>query len=187
MNNTEIANAIRDLIVQIQKIDGEIKIGIVNFKQAYKNCDFASEWQGQGLAYPQYLRLVCEKGYNYFKDYILNPLLISLLDFHDHLTGIKAYTASYKTKMKGLVASIHRYVVVTSFFGKNINYIVTDASYQNEFKKIILTTNQRLMGCDKDTKFPIQTIATKIGMDGDHAKILAYMNTQCIILRKELL
>ena len=190
--NIQIADEIKSLVLQIGKIDEEIKRGIINFKQTYKNCDFVSEWQGQGLNYPQYLKLVCEKGYPYFKSYILNPLLVSLLDYMDHLLGTKAYTASYKTKMQGMLSSIHRYVVVTSFFGKDPSYMVpgntqNEIKYRNEFKNIILTTNRRLMGCDSSHKFPIQSIAKSFEMTDDHKRILQYMLDQCIFLKKELI
>ena len=190
--SNETAEEIKSLIHQIESIDAEIKRGIPNFKQAYKNCDMVNEWQGQGLQYPQYLKLVCEKGYGYFKNYIVSPLLIALLDYRDHLTGVKAYTGSYKSKMQGLLSSIHRYVVISSFFGKNIDYIVpgydkTTREFQQKFKQIILGTNRRLMGCDDNHKFPVQKIAKNVGMEGDHAKILEYMDQQCLFLRKELL
>jgi len=192
LNNNDTAEEIKSLTLQINSIGDEIKRGIPNFKQTYKNCDFVSEFQGQGLMTPQYLRLVCEKGYDYFKNYILNPLLNNLLNYRDYLIGTKAYTGSFKPQVQGLISSIHRYVIVSTFFGKNPSYMVPgsgakELDAQKQFKDIILNTNRRLMGCDTGSKFPIQGIAKKMGMEGDHQKILDYMNLQCSFLRGELL
>ena len=193
VNNKEIAKEIKDLISHIEEVNKELKQGVPNFRKFYKNCDFAREWQGQGLTTPQYLKLVCERGTSYLQNYIINPLLISLLNYRDLLLGIKAYTGGGKvTLMKGLLSSIHRYVIVSSFFGKNPSYLIPgmgteQRKFQKEFKKVILGNNRRLMGCDEGHKFPIQRIAAEMGMSGDHKKILNYMDQQCIFLRTELL
>ncbi len=193
VNNKEIAKEIKGLIGHIEGVTNELKQAVPRFRQAYKNCDFAREWQGQGLATPQYLKLVCERGTSYLQNYIVNPLMISLLNYRDLLIGEKAYTGTGKvTLMKGLISAIHRYVVISSFFGKNPSYLVPgmgteQRKFQKEFKKVILENNRRLMGCDEGHKFPIQKIVAEMGMSGDHKKILNYMNTQCLLLRKELL
>ncbi len=190
--NTEIAEEIKNLALKIADTSEKIKLQIPGFRQAYKDCSWVSEWQGKDLMSPQYTRLVCEKGYDYFKRYIVDPLLIALLDYRDHLLGTKAYTATFQTKMKGLISSIHRYVVVSSFFADRPNYLYTgyrseDIENRNNYKKDTLELNRRLMGCDDKDKFPIQKIAFRTGMDEDHKKILEYMNDKCIYLRKDLL
>jgi len=190
--NTEIAEEIKNLILKISETGEKIKLQISGFRQSYKDCNWVSEWQGQDLMTPQYMRLVCENGYDYFKRYIIEPLLITLLDYRDHLLGTKAYTASFQIKMKGLISSIHRYVVVSSFFGNRPEYLYPgfsekDIENRSQYKKETLELNRRLMGCDDKDKFPIRKIALRAGMDGDHKKILEYMGDKCIFLRKDLL
>jgi len=193
VNNAEIANEIKTLIAHIQSVTKELKRGVFNFKEAYKNCDYAREWQGQGLRTPQYLKLLCERETTYLENNISNPLLISLLNYRDLLLGTKAYTGKGKSSLiKGLISSIHRYVIISSFFGNNPSYLIPgmgsdERKFQGKFKKIILENNRRLMGCDKDSKFPIQQIAANVGMSGDHKKILDYMDQQCLTLRRDLL
>jgi hypothetical protein len=192
-NNQEVAEELKYLVLKIQTIGEEIKTGIRNMQNSKIDCELVNEWQGEGnLMIPQYVRNVCKDGYPYFKNMIQDPLLKSLLDYRDHLLGTKAYTGDFKTKIKGLLSSIHRYVIVSSFFGRNTHYLaprndIESINFREESKKIILETNMRLMGCDDEHKFPIRNMATRVGMDTEHAKILEYMRNQCLFLRKELL
>jgi hypothetical protein len=195
LTNEQIAEEIKSLLGNVQAMEKELPYAIVRWKRDNKNCNVIKKWQGQGTGGPNFMKVLCEKGVPYLTNYIINPLYKSMLDYRDLLLVDKAYTAGGKlTLLKGLLSSIYRYVIVTSYFGKNPSYLVPGSlsdkrirDFQQEFKKTILQNNRRLMGCDPNSKFPIQTIAKQVKMLGEHQKILDYMGTQCLVLQTELL
>lgn len=193
VDNKVIAEEVKNLIEHIQEMEKELISALPSFRQAYEGCQGIREWQGQGLSNPQFLQLFCEKGSSYLTNSVIKPLLIRLLDYRDLLLGTKAYTTKgYATLMKGLVSTIHRYTVISSYFARFPFHLVPGSDpkakeFRDQFKKTIIQHNRRLMGCDDGGDFPIQDIAKKVGMTGDHNKIMDYLTTECLSLRSELL
>lgn len=170
-----------------------VKKIIKNIRVFRNRKDCNGLWQGQGggeLNQPQYVKKVCEDGPDYFENFIWTPVITTLTEYRNYVSGEIAYTpSSLKTRIKGLVASIHRYVLVSSYFGDNFVYLYSqDEEEQYKYRNEIFDLNSRLMGCNDRPIFNIQDIASKAGIDGYHVDILKYMkHEKCNSIKRERL
>jgi len=192
-SNQGVADDIKSLILSIEVVAEEVEKGVIEFRKEYKGkCNQARDWQGKGLSVPNYLKILCDQGLTYWKNKVLNPLLIYLLNYRDLLLEEGALTGDYQTFIKGLITNIHRYAVIVSFFGKNPFYIIPgmtieNVRYQKQFREIILKHVRKLMGCNSEDKFKIKEIASKVKVGEEHMNMLKYIDYQCVLLSNSLL
>lgn len=192
----ELADNLKKHINYVEEIGNILSNGVASFQQNYKGqCSSARENQGNNLNVPQYLSLLCEQGKPYLKNNVINPLLTSLLNYRDAVLGTKAITrAGLPTMVKGMLSSLHRFIVISMFFGVNTHYVrggnsPEDRKIRKDLKKVIMENNRELIGCGNPGKgkFNPQKLAAIVSSDDRYRNIKEYFDDQCISIRRNLL